>query len=169
MPVRVRKDFFKNSLIYYCYMHLLTIEIMSLGNRIQFSLISYFMFHLLPFTCLKVTDMVKNIKWKLKLFFCRSFKLMKTLLGLVLEALIDWNLKHFITLWFTVHSFYNHYCSWVFTLPVIMFLDERCLILIRIPLLSNLYINQKALLASGFKGSRHFFSLFLNFNLKVFR
>lgn len=70
-------------------MHLLTIEIMSVGNRIQFSLISYFTFHLLPFTCLKVIDMVKNIKWKLKLFFCRSFKLMKMLLGLVLEALID--------------------------------------------------------------------------------
>lgn len=76
--------------VMYCHcMDLLVIEIMSTSNRIQFSLISYFMFHLLPFTCLKVIDMVKNIKWKLKLFFCRSFRLMKMLLGLVLEALIN--------------------------------------------------------------------------------
>lgn len=123
---------------------------------IGYSFLSYFTFHLLPFTCLKVTDMVKNIKWKLKLFFCRSFKLMKMLLGLVLEALIDWNLKPFITLWFTMHSFYNHHCSWLFTLPVIMFLDEKCLSLIWIPLLSNLYTNQKALLVSGLRAAATF-------------
>ena len=85
--------------VMYCRcMDLLVIEIMSTSNRIQFSLISYFMFHILPFTCLKVIDMVKNIKWKLKLFFCRSFRLMKMLLGLVLEALINWNSKHFYTM-----------------------------------------------------------------------
>ena len=137
--------------IYYHCMDLSVIEIMSTSNRIQFSLISYFMFHLLPLTCLKVIDMVKNIKWKLKLFFCRSFRLMKMLLGLVLEALINWNLKHFFTPWFTVHSFYNHYCSWLFTFLVIMFVDERCLIIIQTPLLSHLCTNQIALLVSEFR------------------
>ena len=93
--------------VMYCRcMDLLVIEIMSTSNRIQFSLISYFMFHLLPFTCLKVIDMVKNIKWKLKLFFCRSFRLMKMLLGLVLEALINWNSKHFYTLIYS--AFFLH-------------------------------------------------------------
>lgn len=44
--------------MYYFHMDLLTIEIMSMNNRIQFYLISYFTFHLLPFICLKVIDMI---------------------------------------------------------------------------------------------------------------
>lgn len=87
MPIRLMKVFFKK--LVGCIIDLLTIEIMSTSNRIQFSLVTYFMFHLLLFTCLKVIDMVKNIKWKLKLFFCRSLKLMKMLPVLLLEALID--------------------------------------------------------------------------------
>lgn len=137
---------------------------MSTKNRIQFFF--HIVFHVLSFAIymLKVIDMVKSIKWKLKVFFCRSFRLMKMLLGLLLEALINWNSKYFITAWFTVHSFYNHYCSRLFTLQVIKFLDERCLIIIRIPLLSNLYANQNALLVQGVMWISTSFWLFSNFS-----
>lgn len=75
------------------------------------------MFHILPFTCLKVIDMVKNIKWKLKLFFCRSFRVNENAAWisfggtdqLKLEALLHSDLQYIL---FTTIIAHGYLLSW---------------------------------------------------------